>query len=214
MSHRLDRAFYRRNVVQVARALLGQKLIHVCNGQELAGIIVETEAYLGVRDKAAHTFGGRRTQRNASMWADGGHAYVYFTYGMHHCVNVVAGEIDQPVAVLIRALQPVAGLEQMQQLRRQRRRPNAATGANRVPPMSPCDLCSGPAKLTVALGIDRSCDGIDLVEDTRLYIERMRLRAFAASRIAVTPRIGIGYAEQWTDKPLRFVLKTSPPISP
>src|SRR5690606_28960799 len=107
------REFYRRDPVTVARALLGQRLVRVAQGVRTAGLIVEVEAYLGIPDKAAHTCGGRRTPRNESMWGDGGHAYIYFTYGMHHCMNVVAGAPGSPVAVLLRALEPVEGLEAM-----------------------------------------------------------------------------------------------------
>jgi DNA-3-methyladenine glycosylase len=88
---RLPRSFLQRDPCAVARALLGQRLVRRSGGRRVSGIIVETEAYLGIADKAAHTYGGRRTRRNAAMWGEGGHAYVYFVYGMHHCVNVVAG---------------------------------------------------------------------------------------------------------------------------
>ena len=101
MSKRLARSFYQRDAVTVAKALLGQKLVSVYRGVVVAGLIVETEAYLGIPDLAAHTCNGRRTARNESMWGDGGHSYVYFTYGMHHCMNVVAGRKGDPVAVLI-----------------------------------------------------------------------------------------------------------------
>ena len=207
MSQRLKRAFFRRPVVRVARALLGQKLVRHLDGTELAGIIVETEAYLGVSDKAAHTCNGRRTQRNASMWGDGGHAYVYFTYGLHHCMNVVAGAVDEPVAVLIRALEPVAGLEQMRAHRQQQR------GRRRAGPLAPTDLCSGPAKLTAALAIDRTLDGADLATGDDLFILELRRRAFRSALITATPRIGIGYAEEWIDRPLRFALRGNPHVS-
>ena len=104
MPTHLTRSFYRRDVVKVARELLGHLLVHVNGRQRVSGLIVETEAYLGIPDKAAHTCNGRRTARNESMWRDGGHTYVYFTYGMHYCVNVVAGVEDEPVAVLLLSL--------------------------------------------------------------------------------------------------------------
>ena len=107
---RIPRSFLAVDPEKLARRLLGQRLVRTLgDGTRLAGIIVETEAYLGVRDRAAHSFGGRRTPRNESMFARPGTAYVYFTYGMHHCVNVVCGRRDEPVAVLIRALEPVEG---------------------------------------------------------------------------------------------------------
>lgn len=188
---RIDRAFYTRDTVAVARGLLGQLLVRqLPDGSRLAGLIVETEAYLGPEDRAAHTFGNRRTPRNASMWQPGGTGYVYFTYGMHHCFNVVTRKAEQPQAVLIRALQPVEGLDAMAEHR---------PAAKRI-----TDLCSGPAKLCAALQIDRGLDGCDLVEGDTLWVEQARQRAMSASRIIAGPRVGIGYAEDWVDVPLRF----------
>ena len=183
----------------MARALLGQRLVRLHEGRRLAGLIVETEAYLGVIDRAAHTWNGRRTARNESMWQEAGHLYVYFTYGMHHCLNVVAGRAGLPVAVLIRALEPVEGVEAM---RRRRSAARDHTG-----------LCSGPAKLTQALAVDRALDGDDLTKSGRIWIEQERRRSLPASRIRVTPRIGIAYAEDWADRPLRFVVDGNPHVS-
>jgi DNA-3-methyladenine glycosylase len=199
MHPHLPRSFYRRDPETLAKALLGQKLVRVDNGGRLAGIIVETEAYLGIPDRAAHTFGGRRTPRVASMWKDGGQAYVYFTYGMHFCLNVVAGNEGEPVAVLLRALEPVEGLEAMR--------------ANRGFPEKQTALCSGPAKLCAALNIGREQDGLDLTSGETLFIERVRGRGYPANRIAVTPRVGVGYANEWADKPLRFYLRDNPHVS-
>ena len=118
---RLTRRFFRRDPVTLARALLGQVLVRrLPDGQELAGRIVEVEAYLGAADRASHTYGGRRTKRNASMWLDGGHAYVYFVYGMHWCFNVVSDRDEVGTACLVRALEPVIGLAEM---RRRQTRP-------------------------------------------------------------------------------------------
>ncbi len=188
----LTRAFFRRDPVTVARALLGQRLVRVlADGTRLAGIVVETEAYLGAIDRAAHTWNGRRTARNASMWRDGGHAYVYFTYGMHFCMNVVTETEGKPTAVLLRALEPMEGLERMRRFRGRACRRDT-------------DLCSGPAKLCQALRIDRTLDGTDLTASGALFIERVRWRCLAKEKIAVTPRIGVGYAEEWAEKLLRF----------
>lgn len=196
---RLPRSFYRRDAATVARALLGQRLVTRADGRRTAGIIVETEAYLGVLDKAAHTYGEHRTARNESMWGDGGHAYVYFVYGLHHCVNVVAGAPGNPVAVLIRALEPADGIETMFARRRAARR---AT-----------DLCSGPAKLCQALAITRALDGADLVRGRAITVERARRRSLAGGRIGVGPRIGIDYAQEWRDEPLRFWVRDNPHVS-
>ena len=195
---RLARAFYRRDPVAVARGLLGQRLVSTIGGPRASGIIVETEAYLGIHDEAAHTYGGRRTRRNEHMWSDGGHAYVYFVYGMHHCVNVVAGHADEPVAVLIRALEPDEGRELMA----------ARRGTDGLP-----DLCSGPAKLCQALGISRAQDGVDLVEGPALFIERLSRRALPGTRIGVGPRIGIAYAKGWRHEPLRFWVRGNAHVS-
>jgi DNA-3-methyladenine glycosylase len=199
MPPRLTRSFYRRDPVKLASALLGQRLVRIRNNQRLAGTIVEVEAYLGAKDKAAHTCNGRRTPRNESMWGDGGHAYVYFTYGMHFCMNVVASVADDPVAVLIRAIEPTEGIEQMYRHRKAARRD--------------ADLCSGPAKLCQALKIDRKLDGEDLVKSGNLFIEQVRKTPLPASRITVGPRIGVSYAAEWADKPLRFYIQDNPHIS-
>ncbi len=200
MAERLPRAFYRRDPVVLARTLLGQRLVREVEGVRLAGLIVETEAYLGEPDRAAHTYNGRRTARNASMWGEAGHAYVYFTYGMHHCMNVVAGGAGVPVAVLLRALEPTEGMEAM--------------FANRPAARRSSDLCSGPAKLCQALRIDRTLDGADLVDGRELYLERARWRAMAGSKVAVGPRVGVDYAGEWADRPLRFWVRDSEHVSP
>ncbi len=185
--------------MRVARSLLGQRLVRVLDGRRLAGAIVEVEAYLGQRDQAAHTYNGRRTARNGSMWGDGGHAYVYFTYGMHHCMNAVAGRADEPIAVLLRAIEPLEGLEVMRSLRKKARKDT--------------DLCSGPAKLCQALGIDRGLDGCDLVEGSELFIEKARARAYPGRGIVTGPRVGVAYAGAWAAKPLRFYVKGNHHVS-
>jgi DNA-3-methyladenine glycosylase len=185
--------------VTVARRLLGQRLVRVQGSVRLAGTIVETEAYLGLEDRAAHTFNGRRSARNQSMYLPGGHAYVYFTYGMHYCLNVVCGAADEGVAVLIRAIQPTEGLAEMRKRRQAARKDT--------------DLCSGPAKLTQALNIDRSLDGVDLLHGQSLFIERLRGRAMPAGRIVAGPRIGVSYAGEWAVRPLRFHICSNPFVS-
>lgn len=189
---RLSRADYTMRPTDLARALIGQRLVRVLDhGVRLAGTIVETEAYLGEPDRCAHSFGGRRTPRNEAMYAWAGTAYVYFTYGMHHCVNVVCGQPDEPVAVLIRALKPTEGLEQMY--------------ANRAKARRDRDLCSGPGKLCQALAIDRDLNGLDLTRDGRLCVEILRDGPIECSSLVNTPRIGVG-AGDWADRPLRWAL--------
>ena len=183
------------DAVTLARRLLGQRFVRQLNGERLSGRIVEVEAYLGQEDRASHTSGGRRTKRNESMYLDGGHAYVYHTYGMHFCMNVVAGKRDEGTAVLIRALEPEEGLHAMEALRQ------------RGPGLR--QLCSGPGKLTQAMGIDRALDGVDMRSSKEIWIERLRARAMRESQIEITPRIGVGYAGEWAKKPMRFLVSGS-----
>lgn len=189
------RSFYADDSETVARRLLGCRLVRVLDdGTRLSGVIVETEAYCGAPDLASHAVGGRRTARNEAMYAQAGTSYVYFTYGMHFCFNVVCGEVDVPLAVLVRALEPVEGIEEM------KRRRAAGRNALSIERMKERDLCSGPAKLCAAMGIDRALNGVDLVKDERLWIERGE----GVENVGVGPRIGIGFAKDWIDKPLRF----------
>lgn len=178
----LKRVFYERPTVEVARDLLGKVLIH----GSVAGIIVETEAYLGGDDLAAHSARGI-TDRTRVIFGPPGHAYVYFIYGMYECLNIVAEPKGKPGCVLIRALEPAAGVDIMQS-----RRPAAKRSE---------DLASGPGKLTLALGITRAHNGADLTRGGLV------VRAPAEARrveIEVTPRIGIRQCADW---PLRFFIK-------
>ena len=159
---RYQRAFYRKPPITVARHLLGQRLVHIVNGQRRAGLILETEAYLGYEDKAAHSFNWKKTERTKTMFADGGTAYVFLNYGIHHLLNIVVAEVDQPQAILIRAIEPTEGLDAMRA-----DRPKAKTDR---------DLCSGPGKLGAALAIDRTHDGTDLTVSPTLFVERVRAR--------------------------------------
>lgn len=191
MNEPLPRDFYLQDTVTVARALLGCTLWRRIGRQLLAARIVETEAYLGANDFAAHTRKGLRTERNEAMYLPGGHAYVYFTYGMHFCMNVVTQEADIAEAVLLRGAQPVKGIEAIQE-----RRPKARREF---------DLMNGPGKICAAMGIDRELDGEPL-DGKRLWLTA-REAEIADDDIAVTPRIGVdnsGDAAHW---PLRFFLR-------
>jgi DNA-3-methyladenine glycosylase len=136
------------------------------------------------------------------MWGDGGLAYVYFTYGMHFCLNVVAERPGEPSACLIRALEPLEGLATMYQHRS--RKPRKAE-------LRVADLCSGPARLTQALAVGRSLDGTDLTSSPELYL--IRGTRIPPERIAASPRIGVSYAKEWAAKPLRFFLTDHPHVS-
>jgi DNA-3-methyladenine glycosylase len=168
--------------VEVARDLLGKVLVH----GRTAGVIVETEAYLGGDDLAAHTARGI-TDRTRVIFGPPGHAYVYFIYGMYECLNLVAEPEGHPGCVLIRALEPVAGIELMQHRRPTARRPE--------------DLAGGPGKLTLAMGITRSQNGADVTRGALTVREPTEKRAI---EIAVTPRIGITKCADW---PLRFLIR-------
>jgi DNA-3-methyladenine glycosylase len=177
----LSREFYARPAVEVARDCLGKILVH----GRVAGRIVETEAYLGVDDRAAHAWRGV-TDRTRVLFGPPGHAYVYFIYGMYECLNFVAEEEGKAGAVLIRAVEPLVGIAVMQ-----RRRPRAKRTE---------DLASGPGKLTLALGITRKQNGVDL---TRGSLHVRRWREEAPHVIEVTPRVGITHCADW---PLRFLI--------
>lgn len=186
----LPRSFYLHDTVSVARNLLGCVLWRKIGRTEIAARIVETEAYLGANDPAAHTRRGLRTPRVESMYLEGGHAYVYFTYGMYFCLNVVTQEEDQAEAVLIRAAQPLNGIEIMQ-----RNRPKAKREF---------DLLSGPGKLCMAMQIDRDLDGEPL-DGKKLWLAPGE-GGITDDDIMVTPRVGVdgsGDAAHW---PLRFFL--------
>jgi DNA-3-methyladenine glycosylase len=183
--------------LRVARALLGKVLVHDSPEGRAAGRIVEVEAYRGPRDRAAHTAGGRRTPRNETMWGPPGHAYVYFVYGMHYCVNVTTQPPGVPEAVLLRALEPLDGIELMR--------------ARRGLPEGPVwKLCRGPGALCRAMGLTRAQDGADLVHG------RLRIVDAAptpASRIARTARIGVAYAGTDALRPWRFMVRGSVAVS-
>jgi len=194
---KLSAAFYTRaDVVTLARRLLGAKLVVPArDGRRVSGLIVETEAYRGPEDRASHAYAGRRTRRTETMYARGGTAYVYFVYGMYYQFNVVTNEAEVPHAVLVRALEPLEGLDLM------RRRRGGGPVRN---------LTSGPGKLCIALGIDRRLDGADLRGD-RIWLEAGRRVAPAA--IAAGPRVGIDYAREWAARPWRFWLRGNPFVS-
>ncbi|MGE5743952.1 MAG: DNA-3-methyladenine glycosylase [Gemmatimonadota bacterium] len=187
----LGKAFYARPTSEVARRLLGHLVMSRIGNRIVVGRIVETEAYVGPHDPACHAFGHRRTARTEALYERPATAYVYFTYGMHWCLNVVTERVDYPAAVLIRALEPLEGLEVM------RRRRGG---------VSDRELCAGPARLCQALGITGAENRTSLIEG--------RVRILRGSRrrpsIAVTPRIGVTQAADW---PLRFLIADSPWVS-
>ncbi len=194
---KLPREFYTRpDVLKVSRDLLGKLLVvPTRNKKRVSGMIVEVEAYRGPEDRASHAFGGRRTKRTETMYKVGGVAYVYFVYGMYYQFNVVSNVEDTPHAILVRALEPVEGIEFM------RKRRHTHPDHN---------LTNGPGKLCIAMGIDRELDGADLLGN-RVWLEEYE--RIPASRISKGPRIGIDYAEDWVDKPWRFWIRDNSYVS-
>lgn len=190
--NRFTPSFFTQPTLKVARALLGAKLVTRVNGIETAGMIVETEAYCGPRDPAAHSARGR-TERTEVMFWEGGHCYVYFIYGAHFCVNVVTGREGVGEAVLIRALEPLAGTEQMRV-----RRGN----------VSDQQLTSGPGKLCQALAIDKSMYGEHFLRSSRIQLRPYHQPD--ASHVRRAPRVGISRA---TEKLWRFYIRDNPWVS-
>ena len=191
----LDRAFYLQNGIALAKALIGKVLVHETDAGVLKGRIVETEAYMGAADAAAHSYKGNPFGRVNVQYGSGGFAYIYIIYGMHNCMNVVANEKDVPEAVLIRALEPTEGIDAMRQARKTD---------------LPHALCSGPGKLCAAMRIDRSQYGLDLCKKP-LYIEEYEeTRDFS---IGVTKRINVDYAGEAAAYPWRFIEWNSPYLS-
>ena len=189
---RLPRRFFARPTVLVARELLGQRLVHLAGGQRLAGLITETEAYVGPTDLACHARAGR-TPRTAVMYGPPGVAYVYFNYGLHWMLNVITEPEDMPAAVLIRGLIVTEGEAQARQRR----------GRSGAAPLA--RLTDGPAKLAQAFGLDRAYNGHDLcAPDAALYFERAA--TVPPTQVQAGPRIGLGRSvpEPWLSQPWNF----------
>ncbi|MEO8444245.1 MAG: DNA-3-methyladenine glycosylase [Gammaproteobacteria bacterium] len=179
---KLLRRFYARDTVEVAQDLLGKHVVHIVRGRERIGRIVEVEAYLGPHDRAAHSARGR-TARTEVMFGPPGHAYVYLIYGIHHCLNIVTEREGHASAVLVRALEPVQNLP---------------------------GKTSGPGLLCKALGVDRGCNGLDLLGG-QLYLTAPP--GAGELRVAKRPRIGVDYAGAWARRLLRFYIRGSAHVS-
>ena len=192
---RCVREFFDRPCEQLAKALLGCVLVRQCGDVQCRGVVMETEAYLGGDDKAAHSYNGRKTDRNAAMFMPPGTAYVYAIYGMHNCFNISSR--GEGAAVLVRALEAVGGVEVMRERRKAAKKDR--------------DLCSGPAKLCQAMGIDRTCDKLDLTLDGGLWVEHGTVRE---EDVVSSARIGVDYAgDEWATKPLRFYIRDNNCVS-
>ncbi|WP_198768089.1 DNA-3-methyladenine glycosylase [Fictibacillus halophilus] len=182
--------------LDLAKELLGMKLIHIDDDAIISGYIVETEAYLGPEDRAAHSFNNRRTARTEVMYGEAGTIYTYFIYGMHVCFNIVSGPVNKPEAILIRAIQPNEGIERMRERR--------ARVKNEIM------LTNGPGKLSKAMGFTLSDNGKKINEGNIRVEEGMIV---VQNEIISGPRIGIQYAEEAVHYPYRFWIKNNPYVS-
>lgn len=191
---KLDKDFYMDSAVSVAKNLLGGYLLKNIDGKYTGGMIIETEAYMGEEDDAAHSYKLRKTKRNEAMYEEGGTVYVYMIYGMHYCLNVVTNKKNRPEAVLIRAIQPLFGIETMQK--------NRKTDIK--------NLTNGPAKLCKALNIDLKLNKKSFTSNN-FFIAKSRKESYLD--IVATKRINIDYAKQCRDKLWRFIIKDNPFVS-
>ncbi|KXH84337.1 DNA-3-methyladenine glycosylase [Chryseobacterium kwangjuense] len=189
--------YLNQDVIFLAKDLLGKILFTEIDGQITAGVIVETEAYFGVVDKASHAYGGRRTERTETLYGQGGVSYVYLCYGIHHLFNVVTSVEGEPHAVLVRAVEPLLGQEIME-LRRKMSFTKPA-------------ISSGPGSAAKALGIDRNFNRKDLTEN-EIWIEDHGIR-FSPEEIVAGPRIGVAYAQEDALLPWRFYVKGNTYVS-
>jgi DNA-3-methyladenine glycosylase len=195
---KLPLSFYRRDdVVQIARELIGMILVTKWDGITTSGRIVETEAYAGVTDKASHSYGGRRTNRTEIMYAEGGYSYVYLCYGIHHLFNVVTHSRDVPHAILLRSLEPVAGIPEMLK-RTGKKKPDHT-------------LTRGPGNMAKALGIFKEQTGI-LLNGKEMFLADDGFR-YKKNEIIASPRIGVDYAGEDALLPYRFYVKGNPYVS-
>jgi DNA-3-methyladenine glycosylase len=195
---KLDADFYQQDALVVAQKLIGKLLVRRLQGTEVICKIVETEAYIGPEDKGCHAYQNKRTKRTEAMFTSGGHAYIYVIYGMYYCFNVVASVKDKPEAVLIRAVEPIAGIDII--------RENRAIKSMKI-----AALTNGPGKLCQALNIDKKLNGYNLISEDELYLTGDNTDQ--DYQLVATKRINIDYAEDYKDKPWRFYHQGNPFVS-
>ena len=194
---KLDRKFYLNDTLEVAKKLLGKTFVRVLNGVTLAGKITETEAYVGAVDKSAHSFNGK-TKRNEVMFAEGGHLYVYFTYGMYFCANIVTGKAGVGDAVLLRSMEPLHGLSLLSKNR---------FGKTEITKREEINLLNGPAKICMAFNITKNENGVDLLGNELFILDS---ESVPEQKIMPTERVGISKSK---DLPWRFYIRKSNFIS-
>lgn len=193
MKKLLDKSYFlNRDVLDLSKDLLGKSIETIFNGRLTSGIIVETEAYRAPEDKGSHAFGNKRTKRTETMFKEGGIAYVYLCYGIHHLFNIVVGPEDTAHAILIRAIEPLDGIDIMERRREVK---------------SIKQYGNGPGKLSAALGIKTINNGAPLNQETSQIKIYNLGNSYSADQIIESPRVGIAYADDWANKPWRFRLK-------
>jgi len=190
MPKRLSREFYTRPTLVVAKDLLGKYLVRRVGKKKLVGKIVETEAYIGPKDRASHSYGGKITDRTKTFYLKGGHLYVYLCYGIYWMLNIVTEKENKPEAILIRALEPI-GKYDFSKIK---------------------NSSNGPGKLCRWLEIDKSFNGEDLTKSKRIWLED-RGEKIKKSQIKASRRIGVDYAREWAKKPWRFYISENPFVS-
>ena len=195
---RIEREFFTQDAVSLAQNLIGKGVVREIGEDKIIVRIVETEAYVGPEDKGCHAYNNKRTKRTEKMFLPGGHAYIYLIYGMYYCFNVVAAYEGKPEAVLIRGVEPIIGLKQIQE--------NRKIKSNKM-----TDLTNGPGKLCQALSINKELNGSDLILGKSLYI--IDLDDKKHWEILSGPRINIDYAEEYVEVPWRFYIKNNPYVS-
>lgn len=193
MNKKLPREFYTRPAIKVAKQMLGKFLVHNIRSKQLVGKIVETEAYIGPQDKASHAFNRKKTERNKAEWLIGGHIYIYLVYGIYWQLNITTGKKDFPECVLIRALEPIKGFNKYLSVKEIK------------------NLANGPGKLCRWMGFNKNNYGIDVVNSNKIYLTPGE--DISSDNIVAGKRIGIDYAQEWADKPLRFYIKHSEFVS-
>ncbi|WZL74200.1 DNA-3-methyladenine glycosylase [Clostridiaceae bacterium 35-E11] len=203
MMKKLQRTFYEEDTLKVASNLLGKILVHRYKGIEVKGKIVEVEAYIGAIDKAAHSYNNRKTERTKVMFGPPGYAYIYLIYGMYHCMNVVTGKEGEGAAVLIRAVEPVEGIEQMA-MQRYGKKLETLKKKERI------HLTNGPGKLCKAFGITKENYGDDLLGNRLFICAPVFEESFEIER---SRRINIDYAEEAKEFKWRFFIKNNPYVS-
>lgn len=198
---RLERDFFARDTLLVAKELLGKIIVREIDGVKLSGKIVETEGYIGAIDKASHAYGGKKTPRVEPLYGEPGISYVFSIYGMYECFNVITKEKGSPEGILIRAVEPIEGLEEISQNR-------FLKSYDKLTPKEVKNLTNGPSKLCIAMGINKKVHNfMDLVTSEELYIEDGE--EIKSCDVVETTRIGIDYAEEAVDFPWRFYVKNN-----